>query len=118
APYLIGPNGMTLYLFTNDEPGVSNCSGGCAENWPPLVVPEGLEPTAVEGAPGELGVIEREDGLGRQVTYDGMPLYYWASDVLPGDTTGEGVNDVWFVVPPSGDAPAAATGPESEGAAG
>src|SRR5690606_41296369 len=84
APYLIGPNGMTLYLFTNDEPGVSNCSGGCAENWPPLVVPEGLDPTAVEGAPGELGAIEREDGLGRQVPYDGMPLHYWASDVLPG----------------------------------
>lgn len=102
APYLVGPHGMTLYLFTNDEPGVSNCSGNCAENWPPLTVAAGEEPTAGEGVTGAIGVIEREDGS-RQVTYDDMPLYYWARDEAPGDTTGHGVGDVWFVVPPEGD---------------
>ena len=29
---------MTLYLFTRDEPGVSNCAGDCLVNWPPLLV--------------------------------------------------------------------------------
>ena len=27
---LVDANGMTLYLFTNDERNKSNCSGGCA----------------------------------------------------------------------------------------
>ena len=31
-----------------------------------------------------------------------FPLYYWQNDQEPGDTTGHGVNDVWFVVPPAG----------------
>ena len=28
-----------------------------------------------------------------------MPLYYWVNDEVPGDATGQNVNDVWFVVP-------------------
>ncbi|MEZ4503486.1 MAG: hypothetical protein R3C39_12740 [Dehalococcoidia bacterium] len=99
APYLVGPTGMTLYTFANDEAGVSNCAGACAENWPPLVLPEGQDPTAVDAASGELGVVEREDGT-RQVTYGGQPLYYWVNDAVPGDTTGHEVNDVWFVATP------------------
>jgi predicted lipoprotein with Yx(FWY)xxD motif len=97
--FLVGANGMTLYLFTRDEPGVSNCSDGCAAAWPPLLVADGETPIAGEGATGELGVIERDDGT-LQVTYNDLPLYYWASDVEPGDATGHGVNDVWFVVEP------------------
>jgi hypothetical protein len=27
-----------------------------------------------------------------------MPLYRYAPDAAPGDTNGQGVNDVWFVV--------------------
>jgi predicted lipoprotein with Yx(FWY)xxD motif len=48
---------------------------------------------------GELGVAERTDGT-LQVTYEGMPLYHWVNDQAPGDTTGQGINDVWFVVEP------------------
>ena len=29
--FLVDAEGMTLYLFTVDDPGTSNCSGGCAE---------------------------------------------------------------------------------------
>ena len=101
---LVGPTGMTLYLFTPDEPGVSNCAGSCARNWPPLVggfnAAAGLTPLAGEGAAGELGLIERADG-GTQVTYDGEPLYYWIRDRVPGDVTGHEVGDVWFVVEPN-----------------
>lgn len=100
---LVGPTGMTLYLFTNDEDGVTNCAGGCATNWPPLVggfAPEaGFAPMAGDGADGELGLIQRDDG-GMQLTYDGTPLYYWVRDSVPGDATGQNVGDVWFVVEP------------------
>lgn len=97
--FLVGAEGMTLYLFTNDEPGISNCYDQCADNWPPLLVGEDERPVLAEGIPGRLGVIARDDG-GRQVTYNGTPLYYWVNDAAPGDTTGHGVGDVWYVVSP------------------
>ncbi|MDZ7728985.1 MAG: hypothetical protein U5Q44_12740 [Dehalococcoidia bacterium] len=95
--FLVGPDQMTLYIFEMDEAGVSNCTGDCAAAWPPLTVAEGEEPTAGDGVEGELGTIERDDGS-QQVTLDGQPLYYWASDEEPGDATGQGVQDVWFVI--------------------
>ncbi len=98
--YLIGPDGMTLYLFMNDEPGVSNCYDRCAINWPPLLVAEGEAITVGEGVTGSVGTAERTDGT-FVVTYDGWPLYYWIHDINPGDTTGHAVGDVWAVVPPS-----------------
>jgi len=110
--FLVGPDGMTLYIFTNDEPGVSNCSGGCADNWPPLTV-EGDDLAAGDGVTGELAVIEREGGS-MQVTYDGQPLYYWANDSAPGDATGHEVGGVWFVARVD-DSTAAAAGGGSSG---
>jgi len=97
--FLVGPNGMTLYFFTVDEEGASNCYDQCAENWPPLLVQPGEIPVAGDGVTGELAVAERDDGS-LQVLYNNMPLYYWINDEVPGDTTGQGVNDVWFVVAP------------------
>lgn len=97
--FLVGETGRTLYLFTRDEPGVSNCYDQCAANWPPLVVGEDEEPTILPGLGGTLGVIERTDGL-RQVTYNDMPLYYWVNDKAAGDATGQNVNGVWFVIKP------------------
>ncbi len=97
--FLVGPEGLTLYRFNRDEPNVSNCSDQCAVNWPPLLVEEGQTPTGNAGVVGDLSTIERADGT-LQVTYQKMPLYYWVDDVVSGDATGQGVNDVWFVVPP------------------
>jgi predicted lipoprotein with Yx(FWY)xxD motif len=97
--FLVGPDGMTMYLFTNDTEGVSNCSGGCAVAWPPLTVMNDADLTAADGVTGTLATIEREDGS-LQVTYNGIPLYGWIFDGQPGDTTGQRVRDVWFVVEP------------------
>jgi predicted lipoprotein with Yx(FWY)xxD motif len=84
ADYLVGPNGMALYFFANDEDGVSKCSGSCIANWPALKVPEGLEPTAVADAAGTLGALTRSDDGSRQVTYNSRPLYFFPG--RPGDT--------------------------------
>ncbi|MDA1349597.1 MAG: hypothetical protein O3A47_12155 [Chloroflexi bacterium] len=100
-------SGRTLYLFTNDERNVSNCTGGCAGAWPPLVTIG--DPVAGEGvAEGRLGTITREDGY-TQVTYNGWPLYYFANDAAPGDSNGQDRGTVWFVV--SGDGGAIQTSP-------
>ncbi len=99
---LVDADGMTLYVFTNDSDGQSVCYDDCAAAWPPLTV--GAEPVAGDGVDAELlGTTGRDDGAA-QVTYDGWPLYTWAADSEPGDVTGQGVNDVWFVVAPDGEA--------------
>jgi predicted lipoprotein with Yx(FWY)xxD motif len=97
---LVDGDGMTLYLFTVDEPGVSNCDEDCLEVWPPM---EG-EPEAGSGVDAELlGSIEHDDGT-IQATYGDWPLYYYAGDAAAGDLEGQGLNDVWFVLDADGNA--------------
>lgn len=105
---LVDGDGMTLYLFTEDPPGESVCVDDCLAAWPPLLVDD--DPRVGEGVDAALvGTIDRDDG-GVQVTYDDAPLYTWASDERPGDTTGQGVQDVWFVVTADGSAVTDAAG--------
>jgi predicted lipoprotein with Yx(FWY)xxD motif len=76
-------------MFTKDEADKVNCSGGCLTAWPPLIV-EGA-PKAGEGVDqAMLGTATMTDGR-KIVTYNHMPLYYWAGDTKAGDTTGNGV---------------------------
>lgn len=91
---LVGPNGLTLYIFDRDTEGVSNCSGGCLGAWPPLLV-DG-EPSAGDGVTAAIGTITRDDGS-TQVTVNDFPAYYWAGDSSEGDTGGQGVGNVWWV---------------------
>ena len=95
--YLTDAKGMTLYLFKKDSPGKSACAGDCVARWPlyfreKVAVGAGLKE-------GDFGTITREDGQ-QQTTYRGLPLYYFAADKAPGDTNGQGVKDVWYVVAP------------------
>jgi predicted lipoprotein with Yx(FWY)xxD motif len=89
---LVDTKGMTLYTFDKDTVGKSACNGPCAQNWPPLMA------TAASG-PTNWTVISRDDGS-KQWAYTGKPLYTWAKDGKPGDTTGDGVNSVWHVAHP------------------
>ena len=102
---VVDAEGRTLYLFTKDAQGAgtSVCNGDCAANWPPLLVADGQAPTAGEAVTGEVATATRDDGT-TQVTLNGWPLYYFAADAAPGDTNGQGLNDVWFVVSPAGEA--------------
>jgi uncharacterized protein YgiB involved in biofilm formation len=47
----------------------------------------------------------RTDGI-KQATYKGRPLYFYNADTKPGDTKGQGVNNVWFIANVSGTVPA------------
>ncbi|MFN2200851.1 MAG: hypothetical protein ACK2UO_06570 [Caldilineaceae bacterium] len=99
--FLVDGAGMTLYMFMRDEPGVSNCYDACAERWPALLANGDV--TLADGLDASmLGTTERTDGT-MQVTYNGWPLYYWYEDAAPGDTLGQTVGDVWFVLSPAGE---------------
>lgn len=97
---LVDPDGRTVYLFLNDTDGESTCYDDCEANWPPLVA--GGDPVAGDGVDAsKLGTTERTDGT-VQVTYGGMPLYHFAGDEAAGDTNGQEIGDVWYVVAPDG----------------
>ena len=96
---VVDGEGYALYLFTPDDQGESTCYDDCAAAWPALTgeasTGEGLDESL-------LGTTERTDGS-TQVTYGGWPLYYFADDVSPGDTNGQGLNGVWYLVSPAGE---------------
>ena len=95
-----GASGLTVYTFTEDtkDSGTSACTGGCVSAWPPLTVPAGSTPTGGTGVTGTLGMITRADDGSLQVTYNGLPLYFFANDAEPGDLNG--VYDKWETVAP------------------
>jgi predicted lipoprotein with Yx(FWY)xxD motif len=95
-----GATDMTLYMFTKDtkDSGKSACTGGCLETWPALTVAAGETPTGGDGVTGTLGTITREDNGELQVTYNGLPLYFFKNDSAPGDLNG--VYENWETVAP------------------
>lgn len=97
---LVDAKGLTLYTFKNDEaaPGKSVCNGGCATNWPPVIVT--AAPTKDAAVTGEVGTVKRDDGS-TQVTYRGRPLYRFAADTASGETKGAAVAN-WALVTPGG----------------
>jgi predicted lipoprotein with Yx(FWY)xxD motif len=90
---LTNNRGMTLYYDDDDTP-TSVCTDSCAWDWPPLLSPTGA-PTSAQPLPGKLGILV--DTNGRQVTYNGHPLYLFAVDSGPYQTTGEGEEGDWHV---------------------
>lgn len=97
---IVDASGNTIYLFTPDEQGESTCYDQCEENWPVVgelaSVGEGLDAAL-------LGTTTRTNG-DLQATYNDWPLYYFANDAAPGDTNGQGVGDVWYVIDAAGNA--------------
>ncbi len=95
---LVGPDGRTLYGFTNDTAAKSTCSGACALAWPPAIVD-----ASWSAGPGlDTGIFAttvRDDGA-LQLVAGKWPLYYFEGDATAGDTNGQGSGDVWFAVAP------------------
>jgi predicted lipoprotein with Yx(FWY)xxD motif len=96
---LVDGGGRTLYAFTKDQGDKSVCSGQCADNWPALT---GDAAAGTGAQAGLLSASMQADGS-NQVTYGGKPLYHFAGDAKPGDTNGQGVGKVWFVVGADGE---------------
>ena len=96
--------GNTLYVFLQDTGDTSTCTGDCAATWPALIAKGEVKAGGGGGVDESLlGTSARDDGT-MQVTYNGHPLYYFSGDQAPGDTNGQGIGDIWFVVSPAGDA--------------
>jgi predicted lipoprotein with Yx(FWY)xxD motif len=100
---LVDGSGRTLYLFEADKGTMSKCDGACASAWPPLTTSG--KPTAGAGVvAAKLGTAKRADGT-TGVTYAGHPLYTYAGDGAPGQTTGEGLTDYgapWYALSAAG----------------
>jgi predicted lipoprotein with Yx(FWY)xxD motif len=95
---LTDSKGMTLYMFTPDKSDASTCYGQCAVTWPPLLISSG-KPFLAPGIDGTLDTKNRKDNTS-QVTYNGMPLYYYVKDKNPGDAYGQDIENKWFVINP------------------
>jgi predicted lipoprotein with Yx(FWY)xxD motif len=98
---LADANGRTLYYFLRDTPGsgMTACTGACPANWPAfsagnIQVSEPLRAS-------NFGTITLSDGR-LQTTYLGWPLYYYSGDMAAGDTKGNGVLNIWYVMAPGG----------------
>lgn len=90
--------GMTLYIFKNDVAGNGKSAAeALTAVWPPYTA--SAAPAKPAGATGDFAIITRVDGK-KQVTYKGLPLYYFVNDKAAGDTKGQGVGGVWFVAAP------------------
>jgi predicted lipoprotein with Yx(FWY)xxD motif len=98
GPVLVDPNGMTLYVFTEDD-GESTCYDACADLWPPVAA----GPVLGDGMDGVvLGSTVRSDGSA-QLTVNGRPVYLYAGDGSPGETRGQGIGRVWFAIGAGGE---------------
>jgi predicted lipoprotein with Yx(FWY)xxD motif len=105
--YLVDKSNRTLYFFSNDPNGQDSCTGGCQAYWPIFNVDNLTADKLGSGLSiSDFGSITAVSGK-KQVTYKGWPLYYFAPLVngnnvqeAPGQTQGEGVNNVWFVAKP------------------
>ena len=99
--YLTGEDGKSLYLLTADSNNTTTCSGACAAAWPPFELGGTETVVAGTGVTGTLATIKRADDGKMQVTYNGIPLYYFGKDTKAGDIGGQGVKGVWFLAAPA-----------------
>lgn len=106
---LVDGAGMTLYLYTADHKGVSACAKdpGCTQIW------YALKPGGhiIAGAGVKASLLGTTTN-GKQVTYNGHPLYTFHGcaigcgrpDKKPGQVNGQGFYYTWYVVSPEGKA--------------
>lgn len=98
--HLTDAHGNSLYILKRDAQGASTCTGECAKNWPPLLVTG--TPVAGNGVDASLlGTVKRPDGS-LQVTYNGWPLYTYVRDTKAGESNGEGLGNLFYLIDAAG----------------
>ena len=97
--YLVDSKNRALYTFDKDKANQSVCYGDCEVKWPPAYVDSELVRKGVKNLEltGGFGITQRK-GNSYQWTYEGKPLYRWFKDDQPGETSGDGVKNVWHLV--------------------
>lgn len=88
--------GYILYYYMKDTMLTSNCTGGCAKAWPPLLAPSGA--TTISSSvmlPKKLSIHMTANG--NQVFYDGHALYTYTADMKPGQFSGRGMGNAWYL---------------------
>jgi predicted lipoprotein with Yx(FWY)xxD motif len=98
---LVDNRGYTLYMFMNDTANTSACDAACQTIWQPLE--SASLPKAGPGVDASLIGMGTLPTGGQVITYNQHPLYYKATDLKPGDITGEDYKNLWYAVSPSGD---------------
>ncbi|MEP7142279.1 MAG: hypothetical protein ABI707_05395 [Ferruginibacter sp.] len=101
--HLVDKDGKTLYIFANDVSGVSNCTGGCLTTWAPYTKDDATTTFSDGISSSDFATITLASGA-KQTTYKGWPLYYYTPGgtvETAGQTTGEGIGNIWFVAKPN-----------------
>jgi len=83
--YLADSSDNSLYTYSGDTQGVSNCTGSCISSWPPY-----SPTTSSVTLPTNVTIITRSDGS-KQYAYKGLPLYTFTGD-SSGQLNGNGVS--------------------------
>jgi predicted lipoprotein with Yx(FWY)xxD motif len=106
---LVDAEGLTLYVFDSDKDGTIACVDACVEAWPPAVLASGDTLPTTGDLAADLTTVDRPDGT-VQIAYKERPLYRFAGDAKPGDTTGNNVANLWHVVEVDGEAASSSGG--------
>lgn len=100
---LVDDTGRTLYARTDEAAtGPTACPARCRRTWPLLLAPDGALPAAGSGVLAGLLAVVDLPGAPRTLTYGGRPLHRYVGDAVPGDASGQGAQQTWFCVTPTG----------------
>ncbi|MGD1068295.1 MAG: hypothetical protein ABR975_15905 [Vulcanimicrobiaceae bacterium] len=105
SPAFVNSTGFAVYTFSGDTvANQSTCTGSCLAAWPPVPAPAGTLPTP-------WSEFTRSDDAVVQLTYNGKPLYTFASDTQPGVASGNGVAGFSIARPAAAATPTPAPAP-------
>jgi predicted lipoprotein with Yx(FWY)xxD motif len=112
---LVDANGRPLYSLVNKHKPVP-CTGSCLDEFSPLTVAAGSQPTAGKGVKG-LGLVAG----GTQVTENDYPLFLFPGDAAANEANGQGMKSsggTWHVVKVTGKSGGGKSGGDGGGNAG
>jgi predicted lipoprotein with Yx(FWY)xxD motif len=91
--------GRAVYYDTRDTASSITCTAACTRRWLPLLESE-LQQGSLPFNAGTLSYVNGPDG--RQVEYDGHPLYLYVGDssLRSIQGSGDGTDPTWFAVTP------------------
>ena len=112
---LTDQSGKTLYTPEQEAQGTIKCTASCLGFWFPVKAGSGGSPHVSGSVSGKFSTVQRPEGGGSQLTYNGKPLYTFKLDSAPGQAHGNNFSDkfgdqsfTWQAVTASGGAPAPA----------